>query len=33
MLLKIAAELNGNAIAVWSQSDGALRNIWANRFE
>ncbi len=30
--VQIAVDLRGNAIAVWSQSDGTRRNIWANRF-
>jgi len=29
---QIAIDANGNAIAVWSQSDGTRDNIWANRF-
>jgi hypothetical protein len=29
---KIAVDGSGNAIAVWSQSDGTRSNIWANRF-
>ena len=31
-LPQIAFDTGGNAIAVWMQSDGALSNIWANRF-
>jgi hypothetical protein len=30
---QIAFDSNGNAIAVWYQSDGARNNIWAKRFE
>ncbi len=30
---QVALDPNGNAVAVWSQSDGTLNNIWANRFE
>lgn len=29
---QIAFDKDGNAISVWMQSDGTLRNIWANRF-
>jgi hypothetical protein len=29
---QIAMDSNGNAIAVWTQSDGTRTNIWANRF-
>jgi len=29
---QIAVDAGGNAIAVWSQSDGTRYNIWANRF-
>jgi len=29
---EIAIDSSGNAIAVWSQSDGTRNNIWANRF-
>ena len=29
---QIALDADGNAIAVWSQSDGALYSIWASRF-
>jgi hypothetical protein len=29
---KIAFDANGNAIAVWQQSDGTRNNIWANRY-
>ena len=29
---QIAMDLFGNATAVWSQSNGTLNNIWANRF-
>ena len=29
---KIAIDASGNAIAVWSQSDGTRNNIWANRY-
>ncbi len=30
---QVAMDGDGNAIVVWSQSDGSLTNIWANRFE
>ena len=30
---QIAFDNNGNAIAVWYQSDSTRDNIWANRFE
>ena len=30
---QIAIDASGNALAVWSQSDGTRDNIWANRFE
>jgi hypothetical protein len=30
---QIAFDPNGNALAVWQQSDGTRYNIWANRFE
>ena len=30
---QIAIDSNGNAIAVWVQSDGAGDNIWSNRYE
>jgi len=30
---QVAFDPNGNAVAVWSQSDGTRRDIWANRFE
>ena len=30
---KIAFDADGNAIAVWDQDDGILRNIWANYFD
>jgi len=30
---QVALDPNGNAVAVWSQSDGTRNNIWANRFE
>ena len=29
---QIAIDANGNAIAVWNQSDGTQYNIWANRY-
>jgi hypothetical protein len=29
---QVAIDPNGNAVAVWTQSDGARNNIWANRF-
>ena len=29
---QVAVDPNGNATAVWSQSDGTLYNIWANRY-
>lgn len=29
---QVALDPNGNAIAVWYQSDGAVDNIWANRY-
>jgi hypothetical protein len=29
---QIAIDANGNALAVWSQSNGTVNNIWANRF-
>ncbi len=29
---QIAIDANGNALAVWYQSDGTLTNIWANRY-
>ena len=29
---QIAIDNNGNALAVWSQSDGSQSNIWANRY-
>jgi len=29
----IAMDINGNAIAVWTQWDGSLNSIWANRYE
>jgi len=29
---QLAVDANGNAIAVWRQSDGTRRNIWAGRF-
>ncbi len=29
---RIAVDPNGNAIAVWQQSDGTRNNIWANRY-
>jgi len=30
--LQIAMDADGNAIAVWSQSNGSVPNIWANRY-
>ena len=30
---QVALDPNGNAVAVWEQSDGTRTNIWANRFE
>jgi hypothetical protein len=30
--LQVAVDPSGNAVAVWKQSDGALDNIWANRY-
>ena len=30
---QVAVDGSGNALAVWSQSDGTRDNIWANRFE
>ena len=30
---QIAIDANGNALAVWSQSDGTRYNIWSNRYE
>ncbi|VAW89606.1 hypothetical protein MNBD_GAMMA17-697, partial [hydrothermal vent metagenome] len=30
---QIAFDSNGNALAVWEQTDGTLINIWANRFD
>ncbi|MBT8454210.1 MAG: Ig-like domain-containing protein [Deltaproteobacteria bacterium] len=30
---QVALDPNGNAVAVWEQSDGTRVNIWANRFE
>ncbi|NJM43693.1 MAG: hypothetical protein HC858_06420, partial [Brachymonas sp.] len=29
---QVAIDANGNAVAVWRQTDGSLNNIWANRF-
>lgn len=29
---QIAMDVNGNAIAVWTQDDGTRHNIWANRY-
>ncbi len=29
---QIAIDANGNALAVWSQSDGTRTNVWANRY-
>ena len=30
---QVAVDPDGNAVAVWEQSDGIRSNIWANRFE
>ena len=30
---RVAIDPNGNAIAVWAQSDGTRNNIWANRYD
>ena len=30
---QIAVDTNGNALAVWRQTDGTRNNIWANRFQ
>ena len=30
---QVAVDPNGNAVAVWTQSDGTRFNIWANRFD
>jgi ribosomal protein L28 len=30
---QVAVDPNGNAVAVWYQSDGTRFNVWANRFE
>jgi len=30
---KVAMDADGNAVAVWSQSDGTLISIWANRYD
>jgi hypothetical protein len=30
---QVAVDAAGNAVAVWSQSDGTQTNIWANRFQ
>jgi len=32
-LPQLAFDANGNATAVWEQSDGVLRNIWSNRYD
>ncbi len=29
---QVTVDVNGNAVAVWFQSDGTRNNIWANRF-
>jgi len=29
---QVAVEVNGSAVAVWRQSNGAIYNIWANRY-
>lgn len=29
---RVAVDANGNAVAVWQQSDGARTNIWANQY-
>ena len=31
--VEVAVDAAGNAIAVWEQFDGAIYNIWANRYE
>ena len=33
VLPHVAVDANGNAIAVWPQSDGTRENIWANRYD
>ncbi|TPW09101.1 MAG: hypothetical protein FD130_2655, partial [Halothiobacillaceae bacterium] len=30
---QVAIDANGNALAVWHQSDGTRYNIWANRYQ
>ena len=30
---QVAINANGNALAVWRQSDGTRDNIWANRYQ
>jgi hypothetical protein len=30
---QVAIDANGNALAVWTQSDGATYDVWANRFQ
>lgn len=30
---QLAFDTNGNALAVWYQSDGTRSNIWSNRFQ
>ncbi|PCJ88349.1 MAG: hypothetical protein COA54_03545 [Thiotrichaceae bacterium] len=30
---QVAVDTNGNALAVWSQFNGSLSNVWSNRFE
>ena len=30
---QVAIDANGNALAVWHQSDGTINNVWSNRFE
>ena len=30
---QVAFDTNGNALAVWSQFNGSLSNVWSNRFE
>lgn len=32
-LPQVAADANGNVIVVWHQAEGALKNIWANRYD
>jgi hypothetical protein len=30
---QVAIDANGNALAVWYQSDGATYSVWANRYQ